>query len=159
MIYNNLLGSLTLKGSNLPAPEELSLFFDGLCIKTFKGEFHIYEDNNCDFYYDFTPIEIGYRIDFKVKGACWYDMSQDTIDWDADKLDITLDNVFTKEEIEQRNIELPILEITLDICDNNENTWGNADTLTIDTIKIEEWQGDNLRELEIKNTNKYTLLK
>lgn len=163
----NLCGEIKLTGTvnkkfDLKNPEEMSIFFDGLRIKTSKGNFDLYEDNNCDFEYDFTPIDNGYLIDFKVKGANWYKMEEvfetkEEIDWEEDKLDLLFDDIFTQEEIEREEVSLPILEMALDVVDDDDKSycWETGYNLTIPRIWVEEWQSqkDVFREIEINNSD------
>lgn len=157
--FNNLYGTIELKkregGQMLPSPKELSIFFDGFRIKTSKGQFDLYEDNNCDFSYDFTPIGGGYRIEFKVKGANWYQMEglDREVDWEADKLDISLDDVFEEKDIANKKIEIPVLEAVFDICDDNDKSYVSENyDIKVTSFSIDEWIGDNLREISLVNS-------
>ncbi len=157
---NYLYGSLELttktQGQKLPSPEELSIFFDGLRVHTSKGVFDLYEDNNCDFVYDFSPIAGGYLIEFEVKGANWYQMENldHELDWEGDKLDITLDDVFESEDIIKQGTKAQIDEIALDICDDDENSYNEPEyKVKVTSFIISEWIGESLRTFVLTNSN------
>lgn len=161
--FNVLYVSMTLKmreGELLPSPERMSIFFDGLRVETSKGLFDLYEDNNCDFEYDFRPITNGYEITFKVKGACWYQMDglDHSLDWEEDKLDLTLDDIFVPREIELGETFHPITEISLDICDDDGKSYTELGTISVQKIEIDEWQEGELRELCITNSSNDPIL-
>lgn len=161
--FNILYVSMTLtvrKGEVLPSPERMSIFFDGLRIETSKGLFDLYEDNNCDFEYDFRPITNGYEITFKVKGACWYQMDglDHPLDWEEDKLDLTLDDIFDSREIELGETLHPITEIALDICDDDDKSYTELGTISVQKIEIDEYQEGELRELGITNSSSDPIL-
>lgn len=162
-VFNNLYVSMALimrEYEQLPSPERMSIFFDGLRIETSKGHFDLYEDNNCDFEYDFRSIPNGYEINFKVKGVCWYQMDglDHPLDWEEDKLDLTLDDVFDSKEIELGEILHPITEIALDICDDDDKSYTELGTISVQKIEIDEWRGGELRELGITNSSNDPIL-
>jgi hypothetical protein len=162
-VFNNLYVSMALimrEYEQLPSPERMSIFFDGLRIETSKGHFDLYEDNNCDFEYDFRSIPNGYEINFKVKGVCWYQMDglDHPLDWKEDKLDLTLDDVFDSKEIELGEILHPITEIALDICDDDDKSYTELGTISVQKIEIDEWRGEELRELGITNSSNDPIL-
>ena len=162
---NYLYGTLELtikeQGQKLPSPEELSIFFDGFRVHTSKGNFDLYEDVNYDFNYSFDPIEGGYLIEFLVKGANWYQMENldHDLDWEDDKLDITLDDVFEAEDIINQGTKAQIEEVVLDICDNDENSYNEPEyNIKVVGFIISEWIGENLRTFILTNSNpEYTL--
>lgn len=80
------------------------------------------------------------------------------LDWEEDKLDLTLDDIFEPREIELGETLRPITEIALDICDDDDNSYTEFGTISVQKIEIDEWQEGELRELGITNSSNDPIL-
>lgn len=103
---------IELSGSILPSCEdmdnnkgEISIWFDGLRIKTPKGEFDLYERNDCDVEYHFFNDDGRLICSYTIKGVGYYDVKDEERDFDKE-LNVSVEDMFTGKEEDVEIIEI-----------------------------------------------------